>query len=76
MASTSVAMANCVAAEMVSACSAFSVWLTISSYFCIWASICIARSFRLVIFLSACARVLSSERQNGMKLFRILCRDS
>ncbi len=69
-------MANWVNAETVSACSALSVFLLICSYFSICASIFDEVSCSPVSFLSTCPKVLSSERQNGMKPFRILWRDS
>jgi hypothetical protein len=76
MSSTSPEVANCVSAEIVSTCSALFVCLTISWYLSICASMCIALSARLVMCPSACVSLRSSERQKGMKPFRILWRDS
>ena len=70
------AIANCVKAETVSACSALSVLALICSYFAMCPSTAAVLSCSPVNFLSTCAMVLSSERQNGMNPSRILCRVS
>ena len=69
-------MKNWVKADTVSACCALSVAALIASYFVMWASTVLTLDCRVARFFSTCARFLSTERQNGMKLSRILCRVS
>lgn len=74
--STAPAITNWAAAEAVSVCARRSEPAWISRYFSINASIRAALSPRPVMLRSTRVSVCSSERQKGMKPFRILCRSS